>query len=53
MISIAGRSPSEPAGHEAPRAPGWLSCATLLRRVFAIEVLVCPCCAGRAGFWAR
>jgi hypothetical protein len=34
------------ADPERPRSPGWLSWATLLRRVFAIEVLVCPRCAG-------
>jgi hypothetical protein len=34
------------AGPEAPRSPGLLPWATLLRRVFAIEVLVCPRCAG-------
>jgi hypothetical protein len=31
---------------EAPRSPGRLPWATLLPRVFAIEVLVCPRCAG-------
>src|SRR2546425_4751281 len=35
-----------PAGPELPRASGRLPWATLLRRVFAIEVLVCPRCAG-------
>jgi hypothetical protein len=37
---------AQPAGPEAPRSPGRLPWATLLRRVFAIEVLVCPRCAG-------
>jgi hypothetical protein len=39
-------SDAQPAGPEAPRASGWLPWATLLCRVFAIEVLVCPRCAG-------
>jgi hypothetical protein len=34
------------AGPDGPRPPGRLSWATLLRRVFAIEVIVCPRCAG-------
>jgi hypothetical protein len=37
---------AQPAGPELPRASGRLPRATLLRRVFAIEVLVCPRCAG-------
>ncbi len=42
----AAPSDAQPAGPEAPRSPGRLPWATLLRRVFAIEVLVCPRCAG-------
>jgi hypothetical protein len=41
-------------GPEAPRRPdGRLPGTTVLRRVFAIEVLVCPRCAGRAGSWIQ
>ena len=37
---------AQPAGPEPPRESGRLPWATLLRRVFAIEVLVCPRCTG-------
>jgi hypothetical protein len=39
-------APSGVAGPDGPRRPGRLSWSTLLRRVFALEVLVCPRCAG-------
>jgi hypothetical protein len=42
----AAPSDVQPAGPEALRSLGRLPWATLLRRVFAIEVLVCPRCAG-------
>ena len=45
-IVPAAPSDAQPTGPEAPRSPGRLSWATLLRRVFAIEVLVCLRCAG-------
>jgi hypothetical protein len=38
-----GKSANDPA---PPRAPGRWSWAPLLRRVFAVDVLVCPRCAG-------
>ena len=45
-IVPAAPSHAQPAGPEPSRASGRLPWATLLRRVFAIEVLVCPRCAG-------
>jgi hypothetical protein len=45
-IVPAAPSDAQPAGPEAPGSPGRLPWATLLRRVFAIAVLVCPGCAG-------
>ena len=42
----AAPSDAQPGGPEATRSPGRLPWATLLRRVFAIDVLVCPRCAG-------
>jgi hypothetical protein len=40
-IVPAAPSDAQPAGPKAPRSPGRLPWATLLRRVFAIERLVC------------
>jgi hypothetical protein len=42
----AAPSDAQPAGPEGPRSSGPLPWATLLRRVFALEVLVVPRCAG-------
>jgi len=38
--------PSVEAGSDRPRTAGRLSWPTLLRRVFSLDVLVCPRCAG-------
>jgi hypothetical protein len=45
-IVPAAPGDAQPAGPEGPRSPGRLPWATLLRCVFAIEVLACPWCAG-------
>ena len=43
-LSDAGRAPASSA--EPPPVPGRLSWATLLRRVFATQILVSPHCGG-------
>jgi Putative transposase len=46
-VPAAGATgPSGVAGRNGPRPPARLSWATLLRRVFSLDVLVCPRCAG-------
>ena len=46
IVPAPAAGPSGVAGPAEPRPPGRLSWATLLRRVFSLDVLVCPCCAG-------
>ncbi len=45
-IVPAPREDTRTGGPEDPRGPGRLPWATLLRRVFAIEMLLCPRCGG-------
>jgi hypothetical protein len=46
-VPAAGAAgPSGVAGSDGPRPPGRLSWPTLLRRVFSLEVLICPRCGG-------
>ena len=46
VVPVPATGPSVEADPDGPRRSGRLSWPTLLRRVFALEVLVCPRCAG-------
>jgi hypothetical protein len=46
VVPVPPAGPSVEAGSDRPRSSGRLSWPTLLRRVFAVDVLVCPRCGG-------
>ena len=46
VVPRPAQDEARPAGPGVPRGPARLTWARLLRRVFAIDILVCPRCAG-------